>query len=240
MQFFQHVKEQYIGSSDGTYSVYWVTQTKLGSCICSCHPLSCNLKNRDSLPTSSDTWRQKTQKRYCMVVMIYLLQALLGRGQGGGGNTSCKLHRRPRQALAYSNATAGLKDATFSVLPQGVQYFRLMGTHFSDTSKITYAVPKQQRPPTRRWMARGMQHPEENQTGPYLHLTFPHLPSSLLPRAVTHSTGRATKIRALTRQLHFVSPCGEWVPNTPDEFHGGVKTHYINCKLIYMIYVLKL
>lgn len=163
MQFFQHVKEQRVGSSGGTYSAYWVTQTTLGSCICSCHPLSCNLKSSNSLPTSSDTLRQKTQQRYCTAVMCLLrLWCVLGRGQGGGGNTSCKLHRRLRQALARSNATAVLKDATSSVLPQGVQYFRLMGTHFSDTSEITYyAVSKQQRPPTGRWVAGGTQHPKE-------------------------------------------------------------------------------
>ena len=71
-----------------------------------------------------------------------VLQALLSRRQGGGGNTSCKPQRRPRQALAYCNVTAALKDATSSILPQDVQYFRLMGTYFSDTSEITWAISK--------------------------------------------------------------------------------------------------
>lgn len=182
------------------------------------------------------------------------LQALLGRGQAGGGNTSCKPQRRPRQALAYCNVTAALKDATSSILPQGVQYFRRTGTHFSDTSAITYAVSKHLQRTAETflyWEGDGGKDTTPKRTQKHTTPKRTEKPNRAIVVSYTclppHSPGqrstaaqhktRTTSIRALIRQLHFASLCGEWVPKIPNEFHGGgVKTQcYINCRLIHMI-----
>lgn len=113
-----------------------------------------------------------------------VLQALLGREE--------YIWQTPEETqtdtgiLQCHSCTGGCH---FQHSAQGVQYFRLMGKQFSDPSEITYAMFNNTSATRQRQVAQGTRHPREpkNQTGPQLHLTFPHLSSSPLPRGVKHS-----------------------------------------------------
>lgn len=82
-------------------------------------------------------WRQKAQQRCCMAVMCYRLCWGEGRGEGGIhlANPTGDPDRHWHTAVAVLQWRMHCQH-----FAQGVQYFRLMGKQFSDTSEITYSI----------------------------------------------------------------------------------------------------